>query len=251
MPSFKETTPPPFEKPIPRPPRSPSKAEDIRSHNRRREYLARNPSYFENAEHELADPLLYDTLVRKYQTPAEREAAGRAKGYSRVLEESLLRGEARLADLKNPESKDVEKRTFTTEADLEKTQTKEEGFERWTEFLTERFVHGQDEDFDYAQVDENEDYDAMERQDAEDAWFDDEDPSWVDDGEEAYNLGERDASPQHITELRACENRGPSQPNHYSRIGPDPPRSAAQKAMRATLRLKSSSPCGRGSEHLS
>ncbi len=47
----------------------------------------------------LADPDLYDTLVRQFQTPAEREAEGRAKGYSRVLEGSLLRGEARLERL--------------------------------------------------------------------------------------------------------------------------------------------------------
>ena len=44
-----------------------------------------------------ADPLLYDELVRQFQTPAEREADGKAKGYGRVLEGSLLRGEARLA----------------------------------------------------------------------------------------------------------------------------------------------------------
>lgn len=43
-----------FDKPIPRPPKSPSKTSDIRSRNRRREYIERNPKYFNNAEHELA-----------------------------------------------------------------------------------------------------------------------------------------------------------------------------------------------------
>lgn len=134
--------------------------------------------------------MLYDSLVRKFQTPAEREAEGRAKGYSRVLEESLLRGEARLADLKSSADGGAANPTepakdFTTESDLSKAQTKEDGLERWSEFLTERFVHGHDEDFDYSQVDNDEEYDTMERRDAEDAWFDEEDPGWASDAQDA------------------------------------------------------------------
>lgn len=133
------------------------------------------------------DPLLYDRLVRKFQTPAEREVEGKAKGYSRVLESSLLRGEARLADLKSSTddtSTAEPARDFTTEADLSKTKTKEEGLQRWHEFLTERFVRGHDEDFDYSLIDDNEDYDVMERRDAEEAWFDEEDPEWASDAGE-------------------------------------------------------------------
>ncbi|OLN86065.1 hypothetical protein CCHL11_05192 [Colletotrichum chlorophyti] len=178
-----------YDKPTPRPPRSPARAKDIRSYNRRREYLNRNPSYFENTEHELADPLLYDKLIRKFQTPAEREAEGRSKGYSRVLESSLLRGEARLADLKSSTDSSSAAaqdptREFTTQPELSKPQSREEGVERWCEFLTERFVHGHDDDFDYAPVDQNEDLDVMERRDAEEAWFDAEDPSWASDADE-------------------------------------------------------------------
>ncbi|OHF03357.1 coiled-coil domain-containing protein [Colletotrichum orchidophilum] len=176
-----------FEKPTPRPPKSPTIANNIRSCNRRREYLERNPKYFDDAEHELADPLLYDSLVRKFQTPAEREVEGKAKGYSGVLESSLLRGEARLADLKSSTDDNVSPepaRDFTTEADLSKTKTKEEGLKRWHEFLTERFVRGHDEDFDYSLIDHNEEYDVMERRDAEEAWFDQEDPGWASDANE-------------------------------------------------------------------
>ncbi|CCF38324.1 coiled-coil domain-containing protein [Colletotrichum higginsianum] len=175
-----------FDKPIPRPPKSPSKTSDIRSRNRRREYIERNPKYFNNAEHELADTLLYDSLIRKFQTPAEREADGKAKGYSGVLESSLLRGEARLADLKSSTeaaSAPGHAKDFTTEADLSQTETKEDGLQRWQEFLTERFVRGHDEDFDYSLVDHNEDYDTMERRDAEEAWFDEEDPNWASDAD--------------------------------------------------------------------
>ncbi|KAL2878000.1 hypothetical protein SGCOL_006747 [Colletotrichum sp. CLE4] len=191
MPSFTESEHQPqslpFEKPTPRPPRSPTVANNIRSRNRRREYLERNPKYFSDAEHELADPLLYDSLVRKFQTPAEREVEGKAKGYSGVLESSLLRGEARLADLKSSTddtSTAEPARGFTTEADFSKTKTKEEGLQRWHEFLTERFVRGHDEDFDYSLIDDNQDYDVMERRDAEEAWFDEEDPEWASDADE-------------------------------------------------------------------
>ncbi|KAL0937868.1 coiled-coil domain-containing protein-like protein [Colletotrichum truncatum] len=187
MPAFSELSSPQYQKPVPRPLKSPTKTKDIRSHNRRREFLNRNPNYFENPDHELADPLRYDALVRKFQTLAEREAASRTKAYSRVLEESLMRGEARLADLVNS-STDGEApgptelaKDFTTESDLSTAKTKEEGLERWIEFLTERFVHGKDSDFDYNQVDSNDEYDAMERRDAEEAWFDAEDPSWASD----------------------------------------------------------------------
>ncbi|KAF9869526.1 coiled-coil domain-containing protein [Colletotrichum karsti] len=194
MPAFLEPSNPQsprYDKPVPRPPKSPNKTRDVRAHNRRREFLIRNPGYFQTTEHQLADPLLYDTLVRKFQTPAEREAESRAKGYSRVLEESLLRGEARLADLKSSvdggaASSTEPAKDFTTESDLSKTQTKEEGLERWVEFLTERFVHGHDDDFDYSQVDNDDDFDTMERRDAEDAWFDEEDPGWASDTEDTH-----------------------------------------------------------------
>ncbi|KAL7621530.1 hypothetical protein AAE478_008854 [Parahypoxylon ruwenzoriense] len=88
-----------YVKPQPRPPRSPAHSARIRVQNRRREYLERNPGYFDSLEHELADPLLYDALIRHFQTPAEREEEARAKGYSRVLEVDLMRGEAKLAQL--------------------------------------------------------------------------------------------------------------------------------------------------------
>ncbi|KAK1998155.1 coiled-coil domain-containing protein [Colletotrichum falcatum] len=195
MPSFTEAEPElqslNFDKPTPRPPKSPTKSDDIRYRNRRREYLKRHPGYFNNSEHELADTLLYDSLIRRFQTPAEREAEGKSKGYSGVLESSLLRGEARLADLKastEAESAPENVREFTTEADLSKSENKEEGLERWHEFLTERFVRGHDEDFDYSLVDHNDEYDTMLRRDAEEAWFDDEDPNWASDADEQTSV---------------------------------------------------------------
>ncbi|KAI1806866.1 coiled-coil domain-containing protein-domain-containing protein [Daldinia bambusicola] len=185
------------------------------------------------------DPVLYDALVRHFQSAEEREKEGREKGYSRVLEVDLLRGEAKLAHLtssssssspsscQNPafstnqhpaqtssssssspfpptsspswlpkpaaEDADPFIRATATGGDgfggekgalPRRPETREEGRERWDEFLRRRFVLGRDEDFDYAAVDENDELDVLERRELEDAWFDDEDPGWASDGVE-------------------------------------------------------------------
>lgn len=229
----------PYERPQPRPPKTPAHAAQIRVRNRRREWLTRHPSYFLSLEHELADPALYDVLIRRFQSHEEREKEGRAKGFGRVLEVDILRGEARLSKL----SEDTKRRASDTiggsgngdslapvaeptddripqrsspqpvsgspEADpmpvarpemnweeldtlethdLEKRsapQTAEEGRTRWDEFLRLRFIAGEDEDFDYRSVDEDDEFDALERRDQEDAWFENEEPGWV--GESDYD----------------------------------------------------------------
>ncbi|KAI1820081.1 hypothetical protein F4861DRAFT_91637 [Xylaria intraflava] len=223
-----------YEKPLPRPPRSPAHAAQIRVRNRRREWLSRHPSYFRSLEHELADPVLYDALIRRFQSHEEREKEGRAKGFARVLEVDLLRGEARLSELADGTSRGAHGRenmsaasngfsamvepvdnhvlrssrprspagTFrqpepgsASEPDVEIAglatlevqdlepqsvpQTAEEGRTRWDEFLQHRFVAGGDEDFNYRIVDEDDEYDALERREQEDAWFDNEEPGWV------------------------------------------------------------------------
>ncbi|KAI0105711.1 coiled-coil domain-containing protein-domain-containing protein [Nemania sp. FL0031] len=89
----------PYERPQPRPPKTPAHAAQVRVRNRRREWLSRHPSYLRSLEHELADPVLYDALIRRFQSHEEREKEGRAKGFGRVLEVDLLRGEARLSRL--------------------------------------------------------------------------------------------------------------------------------------------------------
>ncbi|KAK1830238.1 coiled-coil domain-containing protein 97 [Podospora conica] len=193
----------PFSRPRPRPPRPPAQQAQIRIQNRRREYLARNPSYFESSEHELADPLLYDTLIRRHQTPAEREAEGRARGYARVLEGSLLRGEERLARLAGPARPESVFRDGTAPPEaavsplegvdepLPPPETKTEGQAQWTHFLRERFVRGGDEEFEYAVVDGDEELDVVERVEREEAWFDEESPGW-DLGEEEDGGGDGD-----------------------------------------------------------
>ncbi|KAJ4259574.1 hypothetical protein NW762_007503 [Fusarium torreyae] len=173
----------PPDKPIRRGAKSPARAAQIQAQNRRREYLVRHPSYFENLEHELADPVLYERLVKRFQTASEREAEGKAKGYGRTLEADLQRGESKLSRLK--EGDGVENSTGDLEHPWEKPAAdKAHGLLLWHAFLEERFVHGLDEDFDYKPVDVDEDLDVMLRRDAQDAWFDDEEPSWIDDDQQ-------------------------------------------------------------------
>ncbi|KAK3372040.1 coiled-coil domain-containing protein-domain-containing protein [Podospora didyma] len=216
--------------PRPRPERTPAQLAQIRVQNRRREYLVRNPDYFKSSEHELADPLLHDFLIRRFQTPAEREAEGRQKGYARVLEGSLLRGEERLAKMAqasqtNNMSRDssapaqssiylpmegVEPapqqplETETYLADMSSgfsslaaemalpAKTKEGGREQWEAYLRDRFIRGEDDDFEYSLVDNDDDFDVLERQDEEEAWFDADDPNWASDEADSSRPGSSD-----------------------------------------------------------
>ncbi|KAH8816814.1 coiled-coil domain-containing protein-domain-containing protein [Xylogone sp. PMI_703] len=169
----------------------------IRIKNRRKEYLDRHPSYFESRDLELLDPLLYDRCVRRFLSAAEREADGRAKGWSGILEADLYRSEAKLAALagQNPggqNSTSSSSVSFVSYArgkngeilpeDPDEIPTnKEEGLERWKSAMTIKFLKGEDPDFPYHEVDNNEELDAIEQREAEERWFDDEEPEWVGD----------------------------------------------------------------------
>lgn len=149
-----------------------------------------------------ADPDLYDKLVRRFLSPAEREAEGRSRSWGKTLESSLVRGEARLERIASSytgdtipasaspgrtlhdSARDI-KATFAIDADLvdDRAATKEEGRAAWYEFLRERFVRGGDEDFDYSKVDGDDGLDVLEQMDREEAYFDEEEPEWADDSE--------------------------------------------------------------------
>ena len=59
--------------------------------------------------------------------------------------------------------------------------SKEDGWNRWRSEMELRFVSGEDGDFDYVEVDQNEKFDDrnVEEREQEDAWFEDEEPTWV------------------------------------------------------------------------
>ncbi|TWU74215.1 hypothetical protein ED733_003097 [Metarhizium rileyi] len=192
-----------YDKQVPRPAKSPAKAAQIQTQNRRREFLERNPSYLVNLDHELADPVLYERLVKRHQTSAERQQEGQAKGYGRVLEADLARGETRLSAIateaagEQREDMTQAKPKWHAASDIDNpwdaaAGSKEHGVELWREFLRERFIRGGDEDFDYTRIDGNEEFDVVVRRDEEDRWFDDEEPSWVGHGGEAGETGVQD-----------------------------------------------------------
>ncbi|XWW94294.1 hypothetical protein V2A60_002237 [Cordyceps javanica] len=170
------------EKPVPRQRKSSAHSAQVQIQNRRRAYLQRHPAYFTSVEHELADPVLYERLVRRHQSAAEREAEGRAKGYGRTLEADLVRGETKLADLRAAAGTAGTATTTGVEEMWDQpAESQAHGVQLWQAFLTHRFVKGRDEEFDYAPVDGNEAYDDLARIEAEEQWFDDEEPTRADD----------------------------------------------------------------------
>jgi hypothetical protein len=163
----------------PPPPSTPERSRQALIRNRRLHFLANNPGYFTSPDLELADPLLYDRLIRQYQTPAEREEQGRLRGWSGVLEADLTRAEAKVAALAESENIPIEIRAETARG--EAVATKEEGEELWRETMTLRFLEGRDGDADYKAIDESENWDdwVTRRRDEEEQYFDAETPSMV------------------------------------------------------------------------
>ncbi|RDW72438.1 uncharacterized protein DSM5745_07610 [Aspergillus mulundensis] len=165
-----------------------------RTKNRRKRYLDLHPEYF-SADLELADPLLYDRLIRRFQTPSEREAEGRAKGFSGVLQADLLRSEAKMDALSHPDphalftyARGPNGEILAEDRD-EIPPSKEEGEKAWRFEMTMRFLRGEDDDFDYTEVDGNEELDdASEEQEK---YFDDEEPEWVIEGQGNGDVRER------------------------------------------------------------
>ena len=136
----------------------------IRRKNRRLRYLELHPEYF-GPSLELADPLLYDRLIRRFQSTAEREAEGRKKGYSGTMEADLWRAEAKLDALTHPnpnatfQYKRGPQGEIYAEDNDEVPQSKEEGFKRWRYEMEMRFLRGDDEEFEYEAIDESEEFD--------------------------------------------------------------------------------------------
>ncbi|CAI7589724.1 unnamed protein product [Penicillium pancosmium] len=167
------------------------KQRSVQIKNRRKRYLDQHPEYF-SAELELADPLLYDRLIRRFQTPQEREAQGRAKGFSGVLEADLLRSEAKVDALAHPDPNALLSYTRGPDGEIlaedrdDIPASREEGEKSWQWEMGLRFMRGDDPDFDYKAVDENEEYDDLSEE--LDKYFEDEEPEWVVDdtrGEDA------------------------------------------------------------------
>lgn len=134
--------------------------------------------------------MLYDRLIRRFQTPTERESEGRSKGYSGVLEADLWRSEAKMEALANSDGslaltyKRGPNGEIVAEDPDEIPLNKEDGQRRWHDAMEQRFVRGEDVDFQYTTVDDNEAYDdrGIEEREEEEKYFAEEEPEWVLDG---------------------------------------------------------------------
>ena len=141
-------------------------------------------------------------MIRRFQSAQEREAEGKKKGYSGVLEANLVRSEAKMEALRHP---DPDSPTVYMRADDgsvtgveqdadERPRGKTEGWERWKDVMGLRFVRGGDEDFDYATVDGNEDFDDRDEIDRGhlERYLGSEDAQFVSDGKLEGETGVQD-----------------------------------------------------------
>jgi hypothetical protein len=158
--------------------------------NRRKRYLEVHPEYFSDTSLELADPLLYDRLIRRFQTATEREAEGQRKGASGQIATDLWRAEAKKDALSqpNPNSLFVYNRgpqgQILEEDKDDVPMTKDEGRAWWVDEMTQRFLRGDDEDFEYKTVDANIKYDDPEQErELQEAWFESMESDFDSDGE--------------------------------------------------------------------
>ncbi|KAF2215327.1 hypothetical protein CERZMDRAFT_35625 [Cercospora zeae-maydis SCOH1-5] len=149
----------------------------IRIKNRRKRYLDLHPQYFTSSDLELADPILYDRLVRQHLSAQEREAQGRERGFTGVLEADLMRSEAKLNALaqKREEREGLELRRKLRGEESEDEENneyselgKDDAWLLWKDIMTQRFLAGKDADFEYGRlVDGNEELDDWEEEERE------------------------------------------------------------------------------------
>jgi hypothetical protein len=169
---------------------SDERAQRLLAKNRRKRYLEMHPEYFSDSSLELADPLLYDRLVRRFQTHAEREAEGRRKGFSGQMSTDLWRAEAKKDALSAPDPNSLftynrgPQGQIVEEEKDDIPMTKEEGRAWWVDEMTQRFLRGGDEDFEYSKVDKSQKYDPLEMErDLQDAYFESMESDFDSDGE--------------------------------------------------------------------
>ncbi|KAK9383677.1 coiled-coil domain-containing protein-domain-containing protein [Kockiozyma suomiensis] len=182
---------------------------DIRKHktinNRRLHYLQKNsPDYFYTSGLSEASPLLYDRLIRQFQTPSEREIESDKRGWAGRMYEDLMRAERRLERLEKERSEELRQLETGQSAEFhtspiidevgntsifDEVNSKEEGIQQWEKLMTLRFLNGQDTDIDYDSIDFSEEWDdfAQLNRDKEDDYFDSEEPTWCGDDSDDEN----------------------------------------------------------------
>ncbi|KAK9427835.1 coiled-coil domain-containing protein-domain-containing protein [Lipomyces doorenjongii] len=185
--------------PQPLPPKS--QPPQVRNHvtikNRRLHYLHRHtPSYFQRSGLAEADPLLHDRLIRRFQTAEERQAEGETQGWAGRMYEDLMRAERRI-EMENIKRAEETRRqdqgeSAVEEVEDEDVESREEGERQWQYLMTLRFLEGLDTDFNYDDVDFDEQWDDLAQlaRDREDEYFDAEEPTWYEDDGNGHNMHE-------------------------------------------------------------
>ena len=115
-----------------------------------------------------------------------------------MLEADLMRSEAKIEALSNPSKTSTmtyrrgEGGEILAEEKDEVPRDKDEGAQRWRMQMELNFLRGDDQDFDYSSIDQNEDYDdqALERREAEETYFEEQEPEWITDIEREALTGE-------------------------------------------------------------
>lgn len=154
--------------------------------------MRRSGDYFSEQEMERRDPLLYDYLIGQHQTEEEREEKHQAANTTETKFSSLL-----LHHIDNREHKELKKQKKDQEDDMfeEEDTDEEDEYDEDVEmdsavdsrekqmFKEEfysagynNFLRGQNKDFDYKEVDNNDAYDLLDirARDEEERYFDDE-----------------------------------------------------------------------------
>lgn len=140
--------------------------------------------------------------MRRFQSAEEREKEGRERGYTGVLETDLVRSEAKIEALHHPDPNSplVYRRDLTgsivgVEHDEDaRAQGKEDGWQIWRDLMTMRFLRGDDTDFNYSSVDNNEEYDDRQEEDrvSLERYVDEEEARFVGQGRPAGETGVQD-----------------------------------------------------------
>lgn len=136
-------------------------------------------------------------MIRRFQSAAEREVDGRKKGYSGMLEADMMRSEAKVAALAHPDpnsplvyQRDASGTITAVEQDEEdRPKSRQEGMDKWKWVMGQRFLRGEDHDFEYNEVDGNDQYNdwAEDTRKRQDEYFDGEEAEFIGEGR---NMGE-------------------------------------------------------------
>lgn len=100
-----------------------------------------------------------------------------------MLQADLYRSEAKFDALSHPDPHSLFSYTRGPNGEIlaeerdEIPSSQEEGEKQWRWEMTLRFLRGEDGDFDYATVDDNDEYDDWNEE--QERYFEDEDPEWV------------------------------------------------------------------------